>query len=86
MLTIKLMKYGPKGKAETPNTYTEAIAMHAAKDVYLQYEDGGRAVLYWVTTEGEERVGGVTVGQFGETSYDAAYILNEHGRTIDTIR
>ena len=79
MLTIKLMKYGPEGLPFTPATYVQAIAMHSAKDVYLDYEKDGRAVLRFNDTA-------ITVGDRGDTSYDVAYILNETGKTVDTIR
>ena len=79
MLTIKLMKYGPEGRATTPASFVQAIAMHSAKDVYLDYEKDGRAVLRFNDME-------VTVGDTGDVSYDVAYILNEAGKTVDTIR
>lgn len=80
MLTIKLMKYGPEGRgAETPGTYVQSIAMHSAKDVYLNYEKGGQAVLSWDEAS-------ITVGNEGHCTFDVAYIMNESGKTVDTIR
>lgn len=80
MLTIKLMKYGPEGRgADVPGTYVRSIAMHSAKDVYLNYDADGRAVLSWDETA-------ITVGNQGHCAFDVAYIMNETGKTVDTIR
>jgi hypothetical protein len=83
MLTIKLMKYGPTGRTITPKTYLTAVAVHSAREVFLDYEQDGRAVLRW-DRAGESLA--VTVGETGDTSYDVAYIMNEAGKTIETIR
>lgn len=82
MLIVKLMKYE---KTYKPNTDTHklscvnAIAIHTAAVVYLDYEKDGRQVLRF----NEESV---TIGtQRIDTMYDKAYIMNEAGKTVDTI-
>lgn len=79
MLTIKLMKYGPEGRAVTPNTFTEAVVFHTAKEIFLNYEKDGRAVLSFDDKS-------LTVGEVGQTMFDVAYIMNDTAKTIETVR
>lgn len=77
MLTIKLMKYA-RNEDKSPASVA-AIAMHTAQAVYLDYEKDGRAVLRF----GELSI---TVGERENTEYDVAYVMNEAGKTVDTVR
>lgn len=77
MLTIKLMKY-VRNEDQSPASVA-AVAMHTAPSVFLDYEKDGRAVLRFAELS-------ITVGDREHTEYDVAYVMNEAGKTVDTVR
>lgn len=82
MLTVKLLKFGPGEDLEP--SYTEAISVHECKAVHTRFETGGRCVLQLGNAPGETME--VTIGRRSDCSYSVAYVMNEAGRTIETIR
>lgn len=81
MLTVKFMKYGP-GIEEHP-TYTEAVCVRECKAVHVTYGSELRATVQCGDAPGDTFE--VTVGA-KESAYNVAYIMNEAGRTVETIR
>lgn len=82
MLTVKFMKYGP-GIEEHP-TYTEGVCVRECKAVHVRYEEGTmRAVVQCGDAPGDTTE--CTVGKT-DSLYSVAYIMNEAGRTVETIR
>ena len=81
MLTVKFLKYGPEA-ADRP-TYTDAICVRTAKSVHVRYEADLRAVVQLGDAPGETFE--LTVGA-KECAYSVAYVMNEAGKTVETIR
>lgn len=81
MLTVKFMKYGPSGDGNP--TYTEGVCVREAKAVHIRHEADLRTVVQLGDAPGETFE--VTVGE-SECMYSVAYVMNEAGRTIETIR
>ncbi len=83
MFTVRLEKY-----AETKPGYptaTEVYSIREAKTVHVRYENN-RAVLQLNDAPGEDTTE-ITVGSLAaDCSYNVAYIMNEQGKTVDTIR
>jgi hypothetical protein len=82
MLTIKLVKYEEACSNNAP-AYTEAVCVREAKAVYVTMLPDLRAMVQCGDAPGDTFE--VTVGK-KDCSYNVAYIMNEHGRTIETIR
>jgi len=82
MLTVKFYKYGPEAPAKP--SYTEAISVREAKAVHVTYKENLCAVIQCGDAPGETTE--VTVGMDQSCSYNVAYIMNEDGKTIETIR
>lgn len=80
MLTVKFMKYGP-AEAEKPS-YTAEISVVSAHRVHAEFKGLGTEVTV-------EQLSGqcdvVLVGQ-GDCQWNAAYVMNEAGKTVETIR
>lgn len=88
MLTVKFMKYEKQyvvEKCAFVPVLTEHVAIYSAPSVHLSFEKDGRQKVQLgdapaLTVE-------FTVGeQRKDTQYDVAYVMNENGKTIDTIR
>jgi hypothetical protein len=82
MLTIKLLKYGDCQPEHGP-TYTTDICVRECEAVHVHYDADMRAVLQLGDAPGETQ--NVTVGA-KDCAYSVAYIMNEAGRTVETIR
>lgn len=83
MLTVKFVKYGP-GVADQAPAPLEAISIRQAASVHLRFEKDGRQVLQCGDAPGETWE--ATVGLRNDCRYTLAYIMNEAGKTVDTIR
>lgn len=85
MLTVKFMKYGPQDPANAP-TYTESEVIHSAKVVYIEFDKHQRTVLKLENPQGEQE--SFTVGETGrnDVMFNTVYVMNEAGRTVETIR
>jgi len=84
MLTIKLMKYGPTVDSDVP-TYTDGITIKQAKSVHVRYEKDLRTVLQLGDAPGETEE--ISIGPLNSpVQYNCAYIMNDAGRTVETIR
>lgn len=86
MLTVKFMKYAPSdGKPAA----TEGICILEGEAVHVRYEKSGRCVVQLGNAPGPTFE--ATVGEYDRTidapcMYSVAYIMNEAGRTVETIR
>ena len=95
MLTDKLMKYSPKtysGGTGITSTldprHTEAVVVHPAEAVFVECNDKhGRQVVGIQNPKTGEMLH-VTVGDEGQEDvmFNCAYVMNEAGRTVETIR
>ena len=88
MLTVKFMKHAPEHEQQP--THTEAVCVRGAKSVHVRYEayhdpsdTPPRAVVQCGDAPGETYE--ATVGP-KNCSFSVAYIMNEAGRTVETIR
>jgi len=78
MLTVKFLKYGPeKGKP----SYTESICIRTAESVTAVYAPNLKTIVKLGDSADAIQV---TVGEGCE--YSVAYVTNEAGRTVETIR
>lgn len=93
MLTVKLLRYGVptfSGGTDCPTTrdplYTESIDVRPAKRIFVEMRDKhSRRVLSVI-----DPAGGLeqfTIGDVDRTDvmYHCVYVMNEAGRTIETI-
>jgi hypothetical protein len=83
MLTVKLMKFEANADPGRPAS-TDGICVRECKAAHVRYEVDGRKVLQLGDAPGETME--VTVGERIDCSYTVAYIMNEAGRTVETIR
>jgi hypothetical protein len=81
MLTVKLMKYVP---SDGKPSFTEGVTVRECKAAHVRYEADLRCVLQLGDAPGETME--VTVGDRPDCAYSVAYIMNEAGRTVETIR
>ena len=81
MLTVKLMKYGPTN--DKPS-FTEGVSIRECKTAHVRYEADMRCVLQLGDAPGETME--VTIGERADCSYNVAYIMNDAGRTVETVR
>lgn len=102
MLTVKLCKYRegtlgtPNGIGQTPtpapsdtageSRLDEFQSLRSAHVIYQELDKHGRTVLRLERETGEMEA--FTIGTLGrhDVMYHAAFIMNEAGKTIDTIR
>lgn len=86
MLTVKFIKYAPVG-TEGP-AQIETIVVHPAKAVFVDCQDvHGRAVVGLEDPNGSG-VERFTIGQAdrSDVMFNVAYVMNDAGRTVETIR
>lgn len=85
MLTVKLMNYGPK-EPGLPPTLTQGVVIRPAKVIYISFDKHMRTELKFETPEGDMET--VTIGEQGreDVMFNTAYIMNDAGRTVETIR
>lgn len=81
MLTVKFMKYN-RNETDVPNSVA-AICVREAEAVHLIIGADGRQVVQCGDAPGMTFE--ATVGE-GVCAYHVAYIMNEAGRTVETIR
>ena len=82
MLTVKFMKYG--SCSDEQPSHTEGICVRECNAVHVRYEERrSRAVVQCGDAPGDTFE--VTVGE-DEAAYNVAYVMNEAGRTVETIR
>lgn len=81
MLTVKFMKYN-RSEENVPNSVA-GICVREAPAVHVVIEADGRQVVQCGDAPGETFE--ATVGE-GMCAYHVAYVMNEAGRTIETIR
>lgn len=82
MLTVKFMKYGPSSTDQP--THTEGVCVREGASVHIRYEADGRAVLQIGDAPGDTFE--ATVGDRTDCQYHVAYVMNEAGRTVETLR
>ena len=76
MLTVKFVTYH---KEQGKPSAVKFMRFASAQSLYLDYENDGRAILRFNDES-------VSVGEIGDTSYDVAYVMNEAGKTVDTVK
>jgi hypothetical protein len=81
MLTVKFMKYDENDGFQP--THTTGLCIRHATAVHVRYEANGRAVVQCGDAPGETFE--LTVGE-KECAYNVAYVMNDAGKTVDTIR
>jgi hypothetical protein len=81
MLTVKFFKY-ERSEENVPNA-TAGICVREAEAIHVRYEADMRAVVQCGDAPGETFE--ATVGEVN-CAYQVAYIMNEAGRTIETVR
>jgi hypothetical protein len=79
MLTVKFMKYGPKHE-EQP-TFTEGVMVRECDSIHVKIE-ARRSVVQLGDAPGDTFT--TTVGA-EDAVYSRAYVMNEAGRTVETI-
>lgn len=82
MLTVKFMKYG-SGESDKPS-FTEGICIRQTPAVHIRYEADLRCVVQCGDAPGNTFE--ATVGDRPDCAYNVAYVMNDSGRTVDTIR
>jgi hypothetical protein len=95
MLTVKLMKFSKptySGSTDGPTTrdpgYTEAVVVHPAEAIFVECNDKhGRQVVRVQNPKSGEMLD-FTIGdaERDDVMFNCAYIMNEAGRTVETIR
>ena len=80
MFTIKLLRYGPQ-HSDCP-MYTEYLVLRYATAVHVRYVEGLKALLQLGDAPSDTTE--VSVGPDAE--FSVAYIMNEAGRTVETVR
>jgi hypothetical protein len=80
MLTVKFMKYGPENG--TPS-YTDSICIRTAESVHVKLEEDRSST---VTLDSGGETIKITVGRWAACEYNVAYVTNETGRTVETIK
>jgi hypothetical protein len=81
MLTVKFVKYLDQGDGPVA---TEAVCLRQATAVHVTIEKDGRQAVQCGDAPGETFE--VTVGGGEHCSYNVAYVMNDAGRTVETIR
>jgi hypothetical protein len=87
MFIVKLMKYD-RIHPGAPSA-TDAISIREANAVHVRYEADSRTVLQLGDAPGAPGTNDameVTIGDRPDCSYNVAYIMNLHGKTVETIR
>lgn len=79
MFTVKFMKFGPEG-TDRP-THTENVMVRETNAVHVRLEHGKSVVQLG---DAPDQTYEVTVGA-DECAYHKAYVMNEAGRTVETI-
>jgi hypothetical protein len=82
MFTVRLVQYA-ENVAGQP-TATAGYSIREAKTVHVRYEPDMRAVLQLGDAPGETDE--FTIGSAPNCAYNVAYVMNERGKTVDTIR
>ena len=88
MLTVKFVKYLKQydraSDSQVPCA-TEHVVIYSAPSVHLSFEKDGRQVVQ--LGDAPEITVEFTVGSDRpDVQYHAAYVMNENGKTVDTIR
>lgn len=84
MFTVKLMKY-VTGEGQIP-TCTELQVMRGAEVVYTEFDKHGRTVLRLHDSKGQEEAITIGAAERDDVMFNAAYVMNDAGKTVDTIR
>jgi hypothetical protein len=101
MLTVKLMKFsrptysggqaGP-GEPPIPTTrdpgYTEAVVLHPAEAVFVECSDKHGRQVIGVQSPKTGEIERFTIGdaERDDVMFNVAYVMNEAGRTVETVR
>lgn len=83
MLTVKFVKYDRTAPQKGPAS-VQAINVRQAAAVHLVIEKDGRQAVQCGDAPGETYA--ATVGPGADCAYDVAYVMNDAGRTVETIR
>lgn len=100
MLTLKLMKYekpvysmgqAAPGEPPIPTTRgpvcTEAVAIHPTRAVYISFEKKtGRTLVTMDAINGDQHVFTIGDADRDDVMFNCVYVMNEAGKTVETIR
>lgn len=94
MLTLKLMKYekptysGGTGMPTTRDPVcTEAVVIHSTRAVYISFEKKtSRTLVTMDGISGDQHVFTLGDAERDDVMFNAAYVMNEAGKTVETIR
>jgi hypothetical protein len=81
MFLVKLMASEPRDGGPESTTGT---SLRESQTVHVRYEKDGRTVLQLGDAPGETFE--TTIGERPDCSYRVAYVMNEQGKTVETIR
>lgn len=79
MFTVKFMKFGPHS-TDRP-TFTEGVMVREATAVHFEFKEGQRTIVQLGDAPGDTFE--VEISPNGP--YHKAYVMNEDGRTVETI-
>jgi hypothetical protein len=95
MLTVKLMKFSKptySGSTDGPTTrdpgYTETIVVHPAEAVFVECSDKHGRQVVGVQSPKSGEIERFTIGdaERDDVMFNVAYVMNEAGRTVETVR
>jgi hypothetical protein len=85
MLTVKFLKYGRDKNSLDKPSYTKSSMIRETKEVHIVLEGFFPCTsLTLINPAGEELA--YLVGPGDDTEWSVAYVMNESGKTVETIR
>jgi hypothetical protein len=81
MFIIRLTKYG--SHSTNAPSHVEHYSVREAKTLHVRHDTDGCTVLQLGDAPGETHE--FTIGERTDCAYSAAFVMNEHGRTIDKV-
>lgn len=82
MFYVRLEKHG--AHSDNAPTVIEQVSIRQATAVHMRRESGRRHVVQ--LGDAPDETSEFTVGSGSDCAYTCAFVMNENGRTIDTIR
>ncbi len=86
MLTVKLLKYSVDDPATPGPAYLMSTCVRPAKAVHVRRELGLGSRSVMQLGDAPDDTVEVTIGDSTDCQFSVAYIMNEQGRTVETIR
>jgi hypothetical protein len=95
MLTVKMLKFSKptySGSTDGPSTrdpgYTETVVVHPADAVFVECSDKHGRQVVGVQNPKNGEIERFTIGdaERDDVMFNVAYVMNDAGRTVETIR